>query len=308
VSVVVPNYNGASFLGTCLDSIRAQTYEPLDAIVVDDGSTDESAALVSSTYPEMRLVRLPRNRGFAYAANRGIEAARGEIVALLNNDAVADPRWAEELVSAFRRHPEAGAVASKILLLDRPNVINAVGDEFGRNGLPRNRGAWQEDAGQFDQEAEVFGASGAAVGYRKTMLADIGLFDERFFMYCEDVDLAFRAQLAGYRCVYAPPAVVHHRLSASGGGTLASYFCGRNFIWLLARDLPAAAWRHHWPRIVAAHVRLVLHQLAHAREPAARARLRGVVAGLWTAPERTHERSTIHRDQTGDARLLGLLT
>ena len=102
--------------------------------------------------------------------------------------------------------------------------------------------AWEHDRGQYDEAADVFGASGAALAYRRAMLNVVGMFDERFFMYCEDVDLAFRAQLAGYRCVYAPRAVVRHRLSASSDGVLASYFCGRNFIWLLARDLPTAAF------------------------------------------------------------------
>jgi GT2 family glycosyltransferase len=308
VSVVVPNYNGAAYLADCLNSIRAQSYEPLEAIVVDDGSTDGSPDLVDASYPEISLIRLKKNSGFAHAANEGMKAARGETIALLNNDAVADPRWIEELVGALRRHPNAGSVASKILLLNQPGMLNSAGDVFRRSGVPDNRGAWETDHGQYEEEAEVFGASGAALAYRRDMLADIGFFDERFFMYCEDVDLAFRAQLTGYRCVYAPKAIVHHRLSASGGGTLASYYCGRNFVWLLARDLPAAAWRRQWPRILVTQIGLALQALRHAREPAARARLQGQLAGLIDAPGLIGERRAFAANhRASDSYFLSLL-
>lgn len=304
----MPNFNGATYLAECLDSVHTQTYKPLEAIVIDDASTDGSADIVEASYPEMHLVRLPENRGFAHAANVGMQAARGETIALLNNDAVADPHWIEELVGALRRHPSAGSAASKVLLFDPPGRLNSAGDVFRRSGVPDNRGAWEVDRGQYDEEAEVFGASGAALAYRRAMLSDIGLYDERLFMYCEDVDLAFRAQIAGYRCVYTPTAIVHHRLGAAGGGTLASYYCGRNFMWLLARDLPGAAWRRHWPRILATQLALALQSVWHIREPAARARLRGQLAGLFGSPRFIGERSTLTASRrVPDSYLLSLL-
>ena len=141
------------------------------------------------------------------------------------------------------------------------------------------------------------------------MLDDIGLFDEQFFMYCEDVDLAFRAQLGGYRCIYTPKAVVRHRLSASGGGTLASYYCGRNSIWLLARDLPGAAWRRYWPWILWAQLRTAVDAIRHGREAAARARLRGQIAGILSAPRLVAQRRALSaRRRVSDAYLLGRLT
>jgi GT2 family glycosyltransferase len=140
------------------------------------------------------------------------------------------------------------------------------------------------------------------------MFEDIGLFDERFFMYCEDVDLAFRAQLAGYRCVYTPRAVARHRLSATGGGKLASYQCGRNFVWLLARDVPGVVWRRHWRAILAAQVSLAGRALRHARESAARARLRGQLAGVLTAPRLVLERRRFNKKRrVSDDYILGLL-
>jgi GT2 family glycosyltransferase len=294
VSVVIPNWNGARLLRPCLDSLRRQTYRPLEVIVVDGASQDGSQELVRREYPEARLVALPRNLGFAGNGNAGIRAARGEIVALLNNDATAEPDWIEQLVRGFD-DPRVGSCASKMLLADRPGVLNAAGDFFGRNGLPGNRGVWEPDRGQYDASEEVFGACAGAVAYRRVMLDDIGLFDERLFYQCEDVDLAFRAQLAGYRCRYVPNARVYHRLSASGGGGLASYYCGRTFIWVLLKNTPATLLRRYWPRMLAAQIGLALHALWHIREPSARARLRGQARALRELPRILRARAEVQR-------------
>lgn len=309
VSVIVPNWNGERFLRDCLASLRSQTYAPIECLVVDDASTDTSPEIVEREFPEMRLIRRSQNGGFALAANEGMRQAAGQIVALLNNDAAAAQSWVEEIVGAFGRHLDAGSVASKMVLWDTPNVINSAGDVFLRSGVPDSRGVWQIDRGQYQREEEVFGASGGAAAYRRDMLEDIGLFDERFRMYCEDVDLAFRAQMRGYRCIYAPRAVVRHRLSATGGGPLASYQCGRNFVWLLARDLPRAAWRRHWPAILATQLGFAWNALIHAREPAARARLRGQLAGILTMRRFLAERNALAATRrVSEDYLLALLT
>jgi GT2 family glycosyltransferase len=196
-----------------------------------------------------------------------------------------------------------------MLLWDRPHVLNSAGDLFRRSGVPENRGAWETDEGQYDEEVEVFGASGGAAAYRRAMLDEIGLFDERLFMYCEDVDLAFRAQMAGYRCIYAPRARVWHRLSASAGGTLASYQCGRNFVWLLARDVPGLAWRRYGFQMVRTQLAIAWEALRHGRESAARARLRGQFAGLLTAPMLIRQRANHYRHRRlSDEQMLALLT
>ncbi len=307
VSVIVPNYNGAALVRDCLCSIARQTYPEVEPIIVDDGSKDESPRIIRDEFPSMRMVQLYRNGGFARAVNVGIRAARGSIIALLNNDAVAEPTWIAELVDALDRHPNAGSVASKILLPDGQTVASA-GDVFGRTGVPNSRGVWERDAGQYDDEVEIFGASGAACAYRRSMLEEVGLLDERFFMYCEDVDLAFRAQRRGYRCIYAPRAVVRHRVSATGGGVLASYQCGRNFVWLLAKDVPGVAWQRYASRFVLTQLALAVRAIRDIREPAARARLRGQIVGCFAVPKLIVERRRATPPRVSERYLLGLLT
>lgn len=295
VSIIIPNWNGAALLPGCLDALRAQTYSPLEIILVDNASTDASVALVRERYPEVHLVALAQNLGLTGAVNAGICAASGEIIALLNNDAEAAPEWAGELAAALEAHPEAGSAASKMLLFDRRDVLNSAGDYYGLDGIPGNRGVWEKDAGQYDARTEVFGACGGAAAYRRVMLEEIGLLDEALFMYCEDVDLAWRAQIAGYACVFAPRARVYHRLSATGGGALASYYTGRNTLLVIAKDYPPALLRRHWPKILRAQWRIAWDALRAWRGEAARARLRGLLAGLWLFPRWTRRRAEVYR-------------
>ncbi len=298
ISVIIPNWNGARFLPGVLDSLAAQTYPHYEVIVVDNASTDDSVALIARDYPWVRQVLLAENRGLTGGVNAGIAVARGEIIALLNNDAEADPAWLEELARALEAHPEAGAAASKMLLYDRRDVLNSAGDFYTVAGEPGNRGVWERDEGQYDDSVYVFSGCGGAVAYRRAMLDRIGLFDEGLFMYCEDVDLGWRAQLAGYKTVYAPRARVYHRLSATGGGVIASYYCGRNFVHVLVKDVPGFIWRRHWPRILGAQLRHAWESGRHFREPAARARLRGQLAALWHIPRLLRQRRAVQATRT----------
>lgn len=284
ISVVIPNWNGEAILPTCLDSLRAQTYRDFEVLVVDNASTDGSRALVRERYPEVRLLELPENRGLTGGVNVGIREARGEHLAFLNNDTEAHPQWLAALAQALEEHPEAGTVASKMLLYDRRDIIHSAGDFYRRDGIPGNRGVWQADQKAYSQPGWVFGACGGAMAVRRTMLEDVGLLDEDLFMYCEDVDLAWRAQLAGYRCWYEPRAVVYHRLSATGGGPLASFYTGRNTILVWLKDYPGPLVRRDWPAFLRAQARIAADALRAWRGAAARARLRGQWAALAQAP------------------------
>ena len=240
VHIVVVNWNGREFLGDCLQSLRAQTYRPFSVTLVDNGSTDGSPAFVSGRFPEVRLIALKENLGFAAANNRALGDLKTPYVALLNNDAVADPGWLDALVGALEETEEAGFAASRMLAFDRPEVIDRCGDGYSRSGaaLLRGRG---ESADRHSRREWVFGACAGAALYRTSMLKDIGCFDEDFFLLYEDVDLSFRAQLKGYKCLYVPEAVVYHRGSASlvHDSPVSVYYGHRNLEWVYIQNMPA---------------------------------------------------------------------
>jgi GT2 family glycosyltransferase len=219
VSIILVNYNGKHFLRDCLNSLENQTYprDRFEVLLIDNGSHDESIAFLHAHHPWVRVIDAKRNLGFASGNNLGFAHTESEFVALLNNDTVVEARWLEALVGVIRADERIGAATSKILFKDRPHVINNAGLNLYQDGSGGDRGYQQTDEGQFDHEAEVFGACGASVLYRRAMLDEIGWLDDRFFMYYEDLDLAWRARLAGWRFVYTPASVVHHVHCGSSG-------------------------------------------------------------------------------------------
>lgn len=297
ISVVIPNYNGSKLLPTCLDSLRAQTFRDFEIIVVDNASTDDSVSLIRAQYPEVKVIELSRNHVFAGAVNEGIRQAKGSIIATLNNDTRADARWLEELNLALQRHSEASFAASKIMLFDHPDTINSAGDFYGIDGVPGNRGVWEKDLGQYDKAEFIFGACAGAAAYRRQFFDDVGTFDEDLVAYCEDVDLNFRAQLTGHKCVYVPTAIIYHRLSATGGGPLASYFCGRNFVNVLIKNMPGFLIRKNWWRITLAQLGFAWTSIIHFREPAARARLKGQISSIGQLNLMLKKRRAIQRSR-----------
>ncbi len=312
IDIIIPNYNGAALLPTCLDSLRAQTRRDFVVTVVDDGSRDDSLALLAAHYPEVRVVALPRNRGLAAAVNAGLAATNQPMVVLLNNDTEADSRWLEQLVGTLERYPAYDFAASKLLLFDKRDHIHSAGDFYQYNGVPGSRGVWQRDRGQYDSLSEVFGPCAGAAAYRRAVLdalaVDGKVFDEDLVMYCEDVDLNLRARLRGIRTIFVPTAVIYHKLSATGGGALASYYCGRNFALVWAKNMPAPLARRYWPQLLRSQLGFALHSLWHIREPAARARLRGQMAALRALPLFLRKRAKMQRrTQTSSEALAGLL-
>jgi GT2 family glycosyltransferase len=308
-SVVIPNWNGIKLLRPCLDSLRKQTLMPFETIVVDNGSSDGSVQALSSEYPEVRTLALSTNGGYSGGCNAGLHAARGRYLVLLNNDTETDPHWLEYLVNGLRSHPDAGMATSRIMMYDRRQVLNSAGDQYGRDGLPNSRGVWQTYGADFAVEGFVFGGSGGALALRREMLAEVGLFEEAFFMWCEDVDLSWRAQLAGWKCVYEPEAVIYHHLSATGGGKLASYYVGRNTIWVIARNYPPSLYKRYWSKILAAQWRIMWSALRSWRGEAARARLRGQLAGLLTLGRwRQFRRSNMQGRRVSDEYLESILS
>ncbi len=279
-SVVIANHNGERHLPVVLSALRAQSFGDFEVIVVDDASRDDSALLVERDFPEVRLIVNRANAGFAVTCNTGAAAADGRYVVMLNSDTEPAPQWLEALAVACVQNPAAAAVASKMLLFDKRTVLHTTGDTMGRDGLAHNRGAWERDNGQYDAGRAIFSACGGAAAYRRDIWQALGGFDEHFWMYLEDVDYGFRAQLAGFGSAYAPDARVYHHLSGSSGDVMASYYVGRNSLWVIAKNMPSGLLRANWAAIAGAQLRIAGDALRAIQGKAARARLRGQVAGL----------------------------
>lgn len=264
VSVIVVNWNGLRHLQGCLPTIFAQTFADFEVILVDNGSTDGSTEWVKEHFPQVRLICNTQNLGFAKGNNQAIRAADAEFIATLNNDTRVDPGWLAAMVEVAESEPTVGMVASKMLFLDQPNMINSTGIALDPVGI-----AWDRLGGELDNPddrlpVEVFGPCAGAALYRRSMLDQIGLFDEDFFAYQEDVDLAWRARLVGWRCLYVPTSRVYHAHSFTGveGSPFKSRLLGRNKIWLIAKNYgPRGRFIAYLPLIALYDVAAVLYGL-----------------------------------------------
>ena len=241
ISVIIVNWNGKKLLAECLDGLRQQEYKQFRTILCDNGSTDGSVYFVSQNFPEVEVIGRAEYSGFAAGNNIAIKRAKTKYIALLNNDAVPQPLWLQHLVEALESHPEAGLAASKMVFYNNPEIIDRAGDAYTRagTGLLRGRGV---AAGSYNKQEWIFGACAGAALYRSTMLEDIGLFDEDFFLVYEDVDLSFRAQLRDYKCIYVPEAIVHHKASSSiiYDSPMSVYYSHRNLEWVYVKNMPSA--------------------------------------------------------------------
>jgi GT2 family glycosyltransferase len=210
VSIVLVNTNEFHHLRRCLPALDRQSYANIEVILVDNASTDGSLDWVREHYPETRIIENGCNLGYAGANNVGFEHARGDLVAVLNPDTEVDPKWLDEIVAALETNPTAGLATPKIVQMDRPERINACGNDVTMTGLTFCRGLDQQrDA--YPAAERIAAVSGAAFVIRKEVLREIGPFDETFFVYFEDTDLSLRALLAGYDCLYVPTAIVQHK-------------------------------------------------------------------------------------------------
>lgn len=244
VSVIVVNWNRRALLEQCLASLAQQRGILPEIVVVDNGSSDGSVDAVEQfrrSYPgPVQLISNSRNLGFCAANNQGFAAARGEFFALLNNDAEAAPEWLVELRRALRERPEAGMAASKILVWEDPRIIDKVGHLIYPDGQNRGRGTGEIDRGQYDREEEILWPDGCAAMYRRSMIREIGGFDEDLFAYGDDSELGLRGRIAGWRCVYVPTAVVRHHRGSTMGVTAPARIrlIERNRVLLAAKLFP----------------------------------------------------------------------
>lgn len=288
VSVVIPNYNGCRWLPGLLSSLGAQTTPAAETIVVDNASGDGSVAWLRATHPDVRVLALATNTGFAHAANRGIALAAGQFLALLNPDVELASDWLERMVARFTDPTarDVGAAACKMVSLADPGVIYDAGDCVRRDGACLQRGRGHRDNRSFDVPGEAFGACAGAAVYRRAALAAVDGFDERYFAYLEDADLALKLRAAGWRCAYEP-AVARH------AGEGASPRPGAHLRWV-ARNTPLLVARWFSPRWLGlvAYRQVALAVLA-ARERRLTDHLGGLREGLALVPGALRDRPAI---------------
>jgi GT2 family glycosyltransferase len=253
VHVVIPNFNGRRFLDTCLRSLGAGKVPGLGVTVVDNGSSDGSAACLRSDYPWVNCLELPENQGFSAAVNAGIKASDAEFVFLLNNDTELDPDCVRQLLRAAEEQPEFSFFAPKMLAFDNRSVLDGAGDGYLRGGAGYRLGTMEEDSEQYNRERPVFGACAGAVLYRRAVFDRAGFFDEDFFAYLEDVDLNLRMNRAGLRGCYVPGAVVYHIGSATTGSKINDFtvrLSTRNSFFVLLKHYSLGMFLRLLPVIV----------------------------------------------------------
>ena len=226
------------FIGMCLDSLNQSDFYSYEVIVIDNGSVDGSLEMIEKNYPLVRLIKNPENMGFAVACNQGIKAAKGEYIILLNNDIEVESNWLTKLYEGMERHPECGMGTTKMMFLDQRDVFYNTGDLFHAWSAGGGRGQGEKDTGQYEEEDYVFGACAGAGIYRRNFFEKVGVFDEDFFIFAEDVDINMRGQLQGFKCVYLPKAKVYHIGTATVGlySDRYIYLCKRNDIFVLIRN------------------------------------------------------------------------
>ncbi len=254
VSVVIVHWNERDLLRNCLLSLQHQDYPEVEMIVVDNGSTDGTPEMVRREFPRVQLIANAENAGFARGNNQGIRLSKGKYVIVLNADTTAEPAWIRVQVEAMEADPALGLCQGKMMLMREPGRINSVGMVLTREGLVKHLGDGEEDRGQYETASPIFAVSGACACCRRETLDQIGLFDEDYFIYYEDLDLSWRAWLLGWRCAYVPGAVLHHyrNVTVNRGSAVYwhfRYLNHRNRLWTLWKNFAGSSLLRYVPRL-----------------------------------------------------------
>jgi GT2 family glycosyltransferase len=264
LSILIPNWNGIKFLHKCLISLRDQTCQEFEIIVVDNGSSDGSIDYLKNNFPEVKIIHFEENRGFAVAVNAGIKAALSQTVFLLNNDTEVDKECVCEILSALERYPDDSFFSCKMINFYHRDILDGAGDCLPRNFNPFRRGQFWKNAPEFEESLQIFGACAGAAVYKKNALVEIDYFDEDFFCYYEDVDVSIRLQLAGHKCRYLPKTIVYHIRSATSGSTLNPFIAkclARNKILMFIKTITIPLFFNNFGILAFGEVMRVLYFL-----------------------------------------------
>ncbi|MFY9743676.1 MAG: glycosyltransferase family 2 protein [Candidatus Sulfotelmatobacter sp.] len=295
MSVIVVNWNGRHFLEVCLSALRRQTFRDFETILVDNGSNDGSVEYVKAHFPDVSLIALGENTGFTGANIAGYVQAKGELIVLLNNDTEADPMWLEEIHKASSAYPEAGSFACKMLYFDERNRIENCGMDLGAGATVVDLGRDEIDGPEWAVSRKVFGGCGGAVAYRRHMLEEIGFLDTDFFIFFEDVDLSFRAQLRGHQCIFLPQAIVYHRYRATTKKGPAVFCSQRNIELVYLKNMPMGLIFRSLPQRLMYEVGAAIY---FTKSGSGRAFLRGKLDVLRHLPSTLRKRKEIQSRKT----------
>ncbi len=279
VTVIIPNYNGAGFLPDCLRSLKKQTYTDFCVIIVDNGSGDSSVSYVKKNHPEVRLIELGDNTGFANAVNVGIRAADSEYVFLLNNDTVCDERAIEALVRVMDKNRSLFSAQAKMLQLKSPDLVDDAGDYYCALGWAFAPSK-DKDSDRYRKRTYITSSCAGAAIYRKSMLEEVGLFDEAHFCYLEDVDLGYRARLYGYRNLMEPSAVVYHAGSGSSGSRHNAFkveLTAANNLYLIYKNMPFLQVLINLPLIITG---IIIKHVFYVKKGLGKAHIKGLLSGF----------------------------
>ncbi len=280
VSIIIINRNGERFLRGCIESVKKQSYVKIEIILIDNASTDGSLSLVQSSHEDIIIITNSGNEGYSKAANTGIVKSKGEYILILNPDVILDSKFIENCLTAIRKDEKIGSVSGKLLRfkspLSPPFDKGGEGEIIDSTGLilcqdirrPLDRGQNQRDNGQYNKEEYIFGVNGAAPFYRRVMLEDVKIvdeyFDEEFFAYYEDVDLAWRAQLLGWKCYYTPFAVAYHYrsyLKSEVGNTGKLHAVKNRYLLYLKNEFIVSFLKHLPANLLVETIRLLRYFL-----------------------------------------------
>lgn len=254
VSVVIPNWNGKSFLRDCLTSLKSQTYKNLEILIIDNGSTDGSKEYISKYFKDVKVIPLEKNIGFAPAVNKGIVNSSGDFIFLLNNDTKLHKDCIQYLVKALKDHRDVGMVAAKMLSFYNPELIDSAGDYIDSVGHANNIGMGNQNGKKFNKSGYVFLVTGGGAIFKKKVFQKVGLLDEDYFAYFEDVDLCFRAQLVGFKAWYESKAVILHVHKATSRRIrkFTEYLQYRNMTMTIIKNFPNSLLIHknNWLKIL----------------------------------------------------------
>lgn len=285
VFIIIPNFNGLKHLKDCFDSLQRQSFKDFGVILVDNNSADDSVAFTRNNYPDVRILKMSTNTGFAKAVNEGIKEALGQegckYIILLNNDTECDADFLREMLRAVNMK-DAGSGACKMLNFRDRSMIDDAGDFIKPLGSPYARGFGEKDEGQYDKAEYIFGACAGAAIYKREVFEEAGFFDEDFFAYYEDVDFSFRLQLLGYRCYYNPKAVCYHKRGAttSGMSGFQTMLCEKNLIALRIKNYPGRLYLYSFPFFAAVRVKRYLIFLFRHSPSLFASAVKGYIQGL----------------------------